>query len=102
MTGEKTLPALEAAHIQAYSDSGPHSINNGLLLRSDLHKLFDKYYITITTDSKIEVSRRIKEEYENGKEYYKLHGTNLVVLPANLSDRPSREYIEWHNQKFYG
>jgi len=102
MTGERTLPALEAAHIRAYSDSGLHSVNNGLLLRADLHRLFDRYYMTITTDLKVEVSKRIHEEYENGKDYYKLHGQDLVILPANSSDLPSKQYIEWHNQKFCG
>ena len=102
MTGEKTLPALEAAHIRAYSEDGPHSISNGLLLRADIHKLFDKHYITITTDLKIEVSKRIHEKFENGRDYYKLHGQNLAVLPINSNDLPSKQYIDWHNQKFYG
>jgi putative restriction endonuclease len=102
MTGEKTLPALEAAHIQAYSDAGIHSVNNGLLLRADLHRLFDRHYITITPELKIEVSKRIHEEYENGKDYYKLHGKDLAVLPMSPKDFPSKQYIEWHNQKFCG
>ena len=32
ISGEKTLPVLEAAHIKPYSQSGPHFIKNGLLL----------------------------------------------------------------------
>src|SRR5690606_28081096 len=59
ITGEKTLPVLEAAHIKPYAESGPHLISNGLLLRSDMHKLFDGGYLTITNDLKIEVSSRI-------------------------------------------
>lgn len=102
MTGERTLPVLEAAHIRSYSEAGPHSTRNGLLLRADLHKLFDRQYITITPDLKIEVSARIHEEYQNGKEYYKLHGQDLAIRPANTRDLPAREYIEWHNQKFFG
>ncbi len=50
ISGEKTLPVLEAAHIKPYNLEGPHSVSNGLLLRSDLHKLFDSGYITITKD----------------------------------------------------
>ena len=46
---------MDAAHIKPYDQSGPHSISNGLLLRSDIHKLFDKGYMTITNDYKIEV-----------------------------------------------
>lgn len=102
MTGERTLPVLEAAHIKSYSESGPHSVKNGLLLRADLHKLFDRQYITITPELKIEVSKRIHEEYQNGKDYYKLHGRDLAVRPENPDDLPSPEYINWHNQKFCG
>lgn len=102
VTGERTLPVLEAAHIRSYADSGPHSASNGLLLRADLHRLFDRHYITITTDLKVEVSKRIHEEFENGKDYYKLHGQNLIVRPDNPYDLPAREYIEWHNRKFCG
>ena len=42
ITGERTLPVLEAAHIKPYSSGGPHEPGNGLLLRSDLHTLFDQ------------------------------------------------------------
>lgn len=100
ITQERTLPVLEAAHIKPYSKSGPHKINNGLLLRSDLHKLFDLGYLTITSDFHVEVSKRIKKEYENGREYYAMHGKNLT-LPSNSKYLPSREYIEWHNEKVY-
>src|SRR4030042_5982491 len=98
ISGEKTLPVLDAAHIKPYDQSGPHSISNGLLLRTDLHKLFDKGYLTITNDYKIEVSRKIKEEFENGRDYYKYHGNNLMTLPSRPMDKPSQEFVDWHNQ----
>jgi putative restriction endonuclease len=63
ITGEKTLPVLEAAHIKPYAESGPHFISNGILLRADMHKLFDGGYLTVTKDLKVEVSpqgKRIK------------------------------------------
>ncbi len=101
ITGERTLPVLQAAHIQPYAESGPHSINNGVLLRSDLHILFDQGYLTINPQLKVEVSQRIKEEYANGKEYYALHGRPLTVLPADPTSRPSVQFIEWHNQHVY-
>jgi putative restriction endonuclease len=101
MTGERTLPALESAHIKPYARSGPHSVDNGLLLRADLHKLFDLGYITVTNDMHVEVSGRIKEEFENGRDYYALRGRALVSLPAEPGYQPSREYLEWHNENIY-
>jgi putative restriction endonuclease len=101
ITGEKTLPVLEAAHIKPYAESGPHFISNGLLLRSDMHKLFDTGYLTITKDLVVEVSNRIKEEFQNGKEYYQYHGKNLLFLPSRDMDKPATKYIEWHNENIY-
>lgn len=99
ITGERTLPVLEAAHIKPYAETGPHLISNGLLLRSDLHILFDEGYITVTEDLRVEVSRRIKEEFENGKEYYQYLGKPLFKIPGEDYERPSREFLRWHNTK---
>ena len=101
ITGEKTLPVLEAAHIKPYVEAGPHFISNGILLRSDMHKLFDGGYLTITTDLKVEISSRIKEEFQNGKEYYQYHGKDLLFLPNKKIDRPNERYIDWHNTNIY-
>lgn len=101
MTGERTLPALEAAHIKPYADEGPHQIDNGLLLRSDLHNLFDQGYLTVNNDYQVEVSSRIRAEFENGKEYYALHGQRLKILPDSNADRPFKPYLEWHQNHCY-
>lgn len=100
ITGEKTLPVLEAAHIKSYSESGPHAINNGLLLRSDFHKLYDTGYVTVTRDYSLEVSKHLKEDYHNGKVYYKHHGQK-ILLPADVMHYPDREYLNWHNEHIY-
>jgi HNH endonuclease len=62
ITGERTLPVLEAAHIKPYGSGGPHQPENGLLLRSDLHTLFDQGYMTVdAAELKVVVSGRIRE-----------------------------------------
>ena len=101
ITGERTLPTLDAAHIKPYSKEGPHRISNGMLLRSDWHRLYDEGYVTVTPDLRVEVSSRIRREFENGRDYYAHHGANLKIVPAELWERPSREYLDWHNQKMY-
>lgn len=101
ITGEKTLPALEAGHIKPYADNGPHRIDNGLLLRSDLHNLFDLGYLTITPDNyRVKVSKRIKEEFQNGRHYYALDNQPLEVLPDQADARPAKEFLEWHQGIF--
>lgn len=100
VTHEKTLPALEAVHIQPYADGGSHRATNGLLLRRDLHSLFDGGYVTVTPDYRFEVSRRIREEFSNGKHYYALQG-QAIELPRAIADRPDRDALRWHNEQCF-
>jgi putative restriction endonuclease len=100
MTGERVVPVLEAAHVRPYSREGEHKLENGLLLRSDLHALFDGGYLTVTPGYKIEVSRRIREEFENGKDYYALHG-RTVREPAKGFALPSEANLRWHNETLF-
>ncbi len=95
ISGERTLPVLQAAHILPYAEKGPNVVSNGMLLRSDLHTLFDQGYLTLDPDLRVLVSRRIKEEYENGREYYRFHGHELAP-PPDPSDRPSPAFLNWH------
>lgn len=101
ISGEKTLPVLEAAHIRPYSQDGTHETSNGLLLRKDLHALFDRGYITVSEDLHIEVSKRIKEDYGNGKEYYAFHGKELIIMPDKDQERPSVQLLRWHNENVF-
>jgi len=98
MTGEKVLPVLEAAHIRPFADNGEHRVDNGILLRSDAHTLFDRGYITVTSDYRIEVSRRLKVDFDNGEQYRGWHGRN-IELPPNSNYRLNREFLEWHNEQ---
>jgi putative restriction endonuclease len=100
VTQERTLPALEAAHIRPYGDGGTHEAHNGLLLRRDIHSLFDAGYVTVTSEHRFEVSRRIKEEFENGKHYYALHGQSISA-PADARQRPDLAALTWHNEHCY-
>lgn len=97
ITHERTLPALEAAHIRPYGDGGAHEAQNGLLLRRDIHSLFDAGYVTVTPDLRFEVSRRIKEEFDNGRHYYELHG-HKIDAPLDVARRPDAKALTWHNE----
>jgi putative restriction endonuclease len=96
ITQERTLPALEAAHIRPYSDGGSHEAQNGLLFRRDIHSLFDAGYVTVTPDLHFLVSHRIKEEFDNGRHYYALHGCKIEP-PKDSDKRPDPNAMAWHN-----
>ena len=80
---------------------GPHEMKNGILLRRDLHTFFDRGYITIDQDLTIEVSRRIKEDFGNGREYYAHRGNKLLILPQRRDQLPDPAYLQWHNENVF-
>jgi putative restriction endonuclease len=100
VTGERTLPVLEAAHIRPYMEGGTHEVSNGLLLRTDLHRLFDRGYVAVGPDGRFEVSRRIKEEFENGRHYYALQGTH-VRMPERPTLRAEPSALKWHRENVF-
>ena len=100
VSGERTLPILDAAHIRAFSDGGEHESSNGLLLRTDIHRLFDLGYVTVSDDRRFEVSHRLKSDFDNGKHYYDLHGTALRAPLQNFPP-PAAEALTWHRENRY-
>jgi putative restriction endonuclease len=66
-----------------------------------MHKLFDAGYLTVTPDYYVEVSRRIKDEFENRLIYYLYDRKKLVIIPYSKIDKPGKDYLEWHNGQVY-
>jgi len=97
VTSEHSLPVLEAAHIRPYSSGGEHRLNNGILLRTDIHRLFDHGYVTITPDLRFRVSPRLREEWSNGRTYYELEG-RPVRVPEDPGATPDRALLAWHGR----
>ena len=64
ISGETFVPVLEAAHVLDLEAGGPNCPENGLLLRADIHKLFDDGYFTINADGTLSLDSRIIGEYE--------------------------------------
>jgi putative restriction endonuclease len=64
-------------------------------LRSDLHRLFDRGYVTVTPDLKMHVSGLLRSEYGNGEIYYPLEGKKIWT-PSALEAQPNHQFLEWH------
>jgi putative restriction endonuclease len=102
ITRERALPALEAAHIRPFAETTEHYVQHGMLLRSDVHRLFDKGYITVTPELRVEASQRMKDDFNDGDNYMRLHGSEIWV-PERQELRPDPEVLAWHNEnKFRG
>lgn len=97
VTREKALPALEAAHIRPFSETESHHVRNGLLLRSDIHRLFDAGYVTVTPEYRVEASSRMREDFNDGENYIRLHGSEILI-PRSVEFQPDRDALRWHNE----
>lgn len=95
VTQEHSIPVLDAAHIIPYSEGGSHDISNGLLLRADIHRLYDDGYVTVTPDHTFKVSDALHEDFSNGKHYYGMQGTK-IWMPSSPELQPKRENLEYH------
>ena len=100
VTGEHSLPVLEAAHIWPYGDGGSHEVTNGILMRADLHRLFDRGYVTVTPDLRLQVSPRLKQDFHNGRSYYPFD-EQAVRVPNDPTEQPNRDHLEWHGRNVF-
>lgn len=65
ITGETTQEALDVAHIIASAESGADVIDNSILLRTDIHRLFDKKMFSISSSGEItNISEKLSSEYK--------------------------------------
>lgn len=92
----KTIWVLEAAHITPYRGFKTNAVSNGLLLRADIHTLFDLALISIEpTRMKIRVSSLL------AKSQYADFDGRIPALPSKLSVQPSMAALEEHYGSFH-
>ena len=83
--------ALEAAHIVPWSDDGEDSPRNGMLLRADIHTLFDLHYLSVDpAEWKVYVADLIAHT-----RYGELQGQK-VTLPLSKADWPASDHLHMH------
>jgi putative restriction endonuclease len=100
ITGTHISPVLQAAHIRPVAAGGEHRLDNGLLLRSDVHTLFDRGYLGVDPKYRLLVSRRLREDFSNGDRYYAI-ARNVIGLPERKVDRPKSEFLAWHMDEIF-
>ncbi|MGJ6980678.1 HNH endonuclease [Aestuariimicrobium soli] len=97
ITGSATFPSLEAAHIRPFASGGAHAVSNGLLLRTDVHRLYDGGYLSIDPDLRLRVSPQLRQRGWNGVEFYQREAEGFrVTEPPDVSNKPDREALAWH------
>lgn len=100
ITGTKIWPALQAAHIRPVASGGEHRVDNGLLLRSDVHIMFDLGYLAVDLSYRLRVSPRLRDQFGNGEQFYAKAG-EVIALPDRRVDQPRRAFLEWHLDRVF-
>lgn len=91
-SGPLPEPALDACHLYSYAHVGHHDPHGGLLLRRDLHTLFDRGLIAVNGDSRIDVSFELRQF----SIYSELHGRGFAIEP----DKKQKKWLRLHWDEF--
>lgn len=93
ITGCDVIPVLEAAHIKPYMGEHSNIASNGILLRADIHTLFDLGLLSIDEQYNVILADRI----ESSTAYRGFHGAR-INLPSRLDDQPDHEFLRSHRK----
>lgn len=94
VTGCDVVHSLEAAHIMPHSETRSYSVRNGILLRSDIHTLFDIYLISIEPETyRVVISEKCQSHYGS------FQGVN-VLDSCWEGSHPDPSNLEWHFKRW--
>ncbi len=92
LTGPQPLQALDAVHLCSYASVGEHHEHGGLLLRADVHRLFDLGLIGVGVHGAIDVL----PELNAFPSYAKLHSGRIYVDTSDELNSWFRKHWEQH------
>ncbi|OLT44652.1 hypothetical protein BJF86_11915 [Serinicoccus sp. CNJ-927] len=93
VTGTRFAPALDAAHISPYKGMQSNEVRNGLILRKDVHRLFDLDLLALEDDGTVRVAPEVTEPI-----YRDLDG-KTARFPSDASSRPDPAVLRAHRVK---
>lgn len=92
ITGCEVHEALEAAHIIPHGKETNYDLSNGLLLRADIHTLYDLNLIGIDGNGKVEISLLLDSSEYNAYHTKKIAGDISVEKKQNLMKRYAEQF----------
>jgi hypothetical protein len=95
VTGTRIEALLEAAHIVPHSEQTNFRVSNGLLLRADIHTLYDLHLLSVDDRLKVHLSKRLLVS-----DYMTLHGKTLKRLPSTTDQQPSTLGLRMRHERF--
>ena len=95
ITGTNVPEVLQAAHINPYRGKKSQVVNNGLLLRADLHLLYDAHLISVDPDTlSVTLSERL------GSTDYLRYNHKKLNDPIDVRLSPDPELLAMHYEQF--
>ena len=95
VTGCSIVELLEAAHIRPHAEQPDYSLSNGLLLKADIHTLYDLKLLSIDQRCIVHLAPSVQFS-----EYRHLHGQPLRFSPERFLHVPSPHTLERRHQEF--
>ena len=95
ITETNVSEVLQAAHIKPYRGKHSQIVNNGILLRADMHLLFDAHLLSVEPETmRVHLSQRL------GNSNYRGFGGREITLPQRANDAPDRDLLAAHYDQF--
>lgn len=91
ITRVRMVGLLEAAHIKPHKYNGPETKDNGILLRRDIHYLFDSGNLRIDVNGNIFISQPVLEDYGR-----------IIPEKIDIPDYVNKDYIRWRWENYDG
>lgn len=82
---------LEAAHVKPHKYNGPETKDNGILLRRDIHYLFDSGNLRIDVNGNVFISQPVLEDYGR-----------IIPEKIDIPDYVNKDYIRWRWENYDG
>jgi hypothetical protein len=95
VTASRIEELLEAAHIVPHAEGTDYRVSNGLLLRADIHTLYDLHVLSVDERFKVHLSKRLAFS-----DYRLLHGATLKTLPSTTAQQPSTHGLRMRHERF--
>lgn len=95
VTGSRIKDLLEAAHIVPHAQGTNYRVSNGILLRADIHTLYDLHLLSIDERYRVHLSKLLQTS-----EYLRYHGKDLLALPSTSGQQPSAENLRARHERF--
>lgn len=99
VTGCAVQSLLEAAHILPFAETMDNDVTNGILLRCDIHTLFDRGLLHVDRNYTVMLSDNFRQSNSDEKVYLELHGRKMK-LPIERRHRPSVDKLALRLNRF--